>query len=150
MKRKIITIIIVLLLICVGGFIGDSVLRSPEYALTQISKDIKTSGIQGLKPHLTGNAKTIVDSAVAISENKIVNSIVSSLNTEDSIGALKSNLKEIEWSLIDILKNKRNATAILGFNYKDNLTGTVDILMIYEENGWKIKDIELSKIQMVE
>lgn len=149
-KVRYIIIALLIVLIGAGAIVGVSVFRSPEYALLQISKDIKESGMDGLTPHLTGDAKAAVDSITAIAENNVVGAIISLFGGEDSTDSLMSNLKEIDWSLDDVLKGKDKADVRVGFNYKDEFAGTIDINMIREDGEWKISGVGNPSFDKVE
>ena len=136
-------ILIAVLLIGVGAFVGVSIIKSPEYALMQIKNDVQKSGIDGLMPHLTDDAQKTVSAITSVTENQLVGALFSLFAKDDYVGALKSNLNEIDWRLDDVLKSKNKADAVLGFNYKDKLTGTIEISMVYEDGEWKISGIEI-------
>ncbi|MBQ2001207.1 MAG: hypothetical protein II241_05445 [Clostridia bacterium] len=143
-------ILIAVLLIGVGAFVGVSIIKSPEYALMQIKNDVQESGIDGLMPHLTDDAQKTVSTITSVTENQIVGALFSLFAKDDYVGALKSNLSEIDWRLDDVLKSKNKADAVLGFNYKDKLTGTIEISMVYEDGEWKISGIEIPDFEKVD
>lgn len=148
MKKRRIFIGIIAAILCIAAVLSIAIFTSPEYALFKISKDVKKSGVDGLTPHLTENAAMVVRSIDAISENKLVDSILTAIGKTNAAGVLKENLKDVKWELEDILKGKNKATVILSFNYKNLLIGTVEIDMI-RDKGWKISGIELPKFEKV-
>ena len=85
----IITIIIVVLALLVGAFFGVRVLNSPEYALRQISVDVKESGIDGLMPHLTEDTREKIAKIKDITDNKLVSTVLKLLDKTDFVGVLK-------------------------------------------------------------
>ena len=148
-KRKIV-IIVTASLLAVGIFIGVFAIRSPEFALIQIAGDIQEAGVDGLMPHLTGDAEKVVSKIKSIYENKLVNYVSSFFNKSDYVGVLQSELEAVEWNLDDVLKGRKKAYVILGFNYKDEIVGTIEVKMIREKDGWKINGINLPDFEKVE
>lgn len=148
-KTRYIVISIVILLLGIGVFFSISIINSPEYALMQISNDIEESGLDGLMPHLTDEAQETVSAITSITENKLVNSIFSLFGKDDYAGVLKSNLKDVEWILDDVLEGDERADVVLGFNYNEKLIGTIEIKMIKQNSEWKISGLELPKFDEV-
>lgn len=136
-----IVIPIIVIVLSIGIYFGISVINSPEYALMQIANDIEESGVDGLMPHLTDKAQETVSAITSITENKLVDSILAFLGKDDYTGILKSNLKDVEWSLDDVLEGTDRADVVLGFNYNEKLIGTIEINMIKEDSNWKINGI---------
>lgn len=144
MKKKwYILIALVLLLAVVLGCLGVLVYRSPEYALWQIASDVKASGLDGLLPHLTGDARKILDTANSVATNPLVLSLVGVLGGEDLVRFLQSELQKVQWELVDLLKGSDHAQVIIGFHYEDLLSGSVQISMVREDGTWKIDGLEL-------
>ena len=141
--KKVLYIVIPILVIVlsVGIYFGISIINSPEYALMQIANDVEESGVDGLMPHLTEKAQETVSAITSITENKMVDSILAFLGKDDYTSILKSNLKDVEWSLDDVLEGTDRADVVLGFNYNEKLTGTIEINMIKEDGNWKINGI---------
>ena len=150
MKKALIIIgsIIVLLAIIITCF-GLYFIQTPEYALMEITKDIKESGIEGLRPHLTKEAQERFDAVSAITENKLVNSILGLFDKNDYTSILKSEIQNVQWDVEDIMKSSDNATVILAFDYDNRLIGTIDISMVHTEDGWKIDGLALPKFDKI-
>lgn len=148
-KALYIVIPILVIVLSVGIYFGISIINSPEYALMQIANDIEESGVDGLMPHLTDEAQETVSAITSITENKLVNSILTFLGKDDYTGILKSNLKDVEWSLDDVLEGDENTDIVLGFNYNEKLIGTIEIKMIQENGAWKISGIDLPKFEEI-
>ena len=83
-------------------FFGISFLRSPEYALLQIAVDVKECGIEGIRPHLTDDAKETFDAILTITESKLVREVTSLFTQEDHED---EDEKALQWKLKDITKN---------------------------------------------
>lgn len=150
MKKVLYTVIpILVIVLSVVIYFGISVINSPEYALMQIANDIEESGVDGLMPHLTEEAQETVSAIASITENKMVNFILTFLGKDDYTSILKSNLKDIEWSLDDVLEGDQRADVVLGFNYNDKLIGTIEINMAKEYGDWKISGIELPEFEEI-
>lgn len=117
------------------------IVNTPEYALKTMIDDVNTSGMEGLEPHLTGNAKKTLDTVSSVTSSDLFNTIMGIINQNDYVGVLKSELQEIHWGVDDVLKSNENAAVILSFNYEDKLIGTIEISMIREDGDWKIDGI---------
>ena len=144
MRKAIVIILsIVLLLAIIAGGIGIYIVNTPEYALKTMIDDVNTSGMEGLEPHLTGNAKEVLDTVSSITTSNLFNTIMGFINQNDYVSVLKSEIKEIQWEVDDVLKSNQNTAVILFFNYEDRLIGTIEISMIREDGDWKIDGVEL-------
>jgi hypothetical protein len=148
-KVRNIIICILVLVLGIGVCLGVLVVRSPEYALMNIAKDIRTDGIDGLMPHLTGKAEDTVTTITSIAENRFVNTILSAFNKDDYVVILKSNIKKVNWEIDDILKGNKQANIVLAFNYEDKLVGTIKVSMVREDDEWKISGIEMPEFKKV-
>lgn len=148
-KALFITISIVALIAAtiIGMFVY--VTNTPEYALQEIIDDVNASGMDGLYPHLTGEARATIDAVSSVTENNIFNTIVGFIGQSEYVGVLKSEIQEIEWEVDDVLKSKENAAVVLSFNYEDKLIGTIEISMIREEGEWKVDSIEFPEFTEV-
>lgn len=150
MKKAIVIISsIVLLLAVIAGGIGLYIVNTPEYALKAMIDDVNTSGMEGLEPHLTGNAKEALDTVSSITSSNLFNTIMGFINQNDYVGVLKSEIQEVQWEVDDVLKSKENAAVVLSFNYEDKLIGTIEISMIRDAGEWKIDGIEFPEFTEV-
>lgn len=142
MKKLIIFIISMLLVVCVAvvGFVVYKT-STPEYALAKTITDIREFGISGLEEHLTSDARNKVEQIVEWSDNSLVSGILSNLSRSDSVSLLKSKISEIDWRVEDILKGNQKAEVVIGFKYNEQITGTINIVMIRENHQWKIDGI---------
>ena len=118
---------------------------TPEYALLKVMDDVKTAGMEGLRPHLTEDAQAVLDKVTTITESQLVSNIISLMGDRDKAGVLKTKMQEIQWSLVDILKSKSRAIVILGFNYQDKLVGTIELRVILQDDQWKIDGVGFPK-----
>lgn len=148
-KALFITISIVALIAATIIGMGVYVTNTPEYALKEMIDDVNASGMDGLYPHLTGEARTTIDAVSSVTENNIFNTIVGFIGQSEYVGVLKSEIQEIEWEVDDVLKSKENAAVVLSFNYEDKLIGTIEISMIREEGEWKIDRLEFPEIDKI-
>lgn len=144
-KKALIAAIIFLLLVVVSGAV-ISIRNSPEYALLVMVKEVETSGVEGLKPYLTGEVLESVEYIDTLSENKVIGAISSILNAEYYMDLLKTELTQVRWELNDIQKSSGQAQISLSFNYEEKLTGTVDFTMVRENRAWKISEISLLEL----
>lgn len=150
MKKALIIIgsifaVFAIIITCIGFYF----IQTPEYALMKICKDIKASGIDGLRPHLTEDAQKAVDTVSAITDNKLVSSIIGLFDKNDYISILKSEIQAVQWDVKDIMKSSDNAAVILAFNYDNRLIGTIEISMVHSTDGWKIDGLELPKLEEI-
>ena len=138
-----------MLLAVIAGGIGLYIVNTPEYALKAMIDDVNTSGMEGLEPHLTGNAKEALDTVSSITSSNLFNTIKGFINQNDYVGVLKSEIQEVQWEVDDVLKSKENAAVVLSFNYEDKLIGTIEISMIRDAGEWKIDGIEFPEFTEV-
>jgi len=148
-KAFLITISIVALIAITIIGMGVYVTNTPEYALKEMIDDVNASGMDGLYPHLTGEARAIIDAVSSVTENSIFNTIVGFISQSEYVGVLKSEIQEIQWEVDDVLKSKENAAVVLSFNYEDKLIGTIEISMIREEGEWKIDGLEFPEFDKI-
>ena len=147
MKKTWIVIGSIVIVLAIILSLGLYMVQTPEYALLTIARDVKTSGIDGLRPHLTDDALAVVDKVSAITENKLIGAIVSLLGKNESVSILKSKMQEMQWNVVEIMKGKEHADVILAFDYDDKMTGTIEMSMVHSKDGWKIDGLELPKIE---
>ena len=92
---------------------------SPEYALNNTIEDIKASGLDGLKKHLTANALRNVQSMEAIAGRPEIALLTSALMGGNTVGVFLEKLSACEWTIRDVMKGSTSSKAILGFDYQD-------------------------------
>ena len=117
---------------------------SPEYVIENAIKDVRTSGIEGLKPYLTENAEMKVEKIRSISSGMDI------LTGSNRISLLINRLADCEWTVIDILKGSESAKGIVAFKYiteEDDIEGSVELTMIKEDKEWKIDGVEMPKFE---
>ena len=122
---------------------------SPEYVLEHAIKDVKASGIEGLKPYLTEEAQRKVEKVQTFS-NEL--NIVASLATgnENTVKMLIKKLPECDFSVEDILKGSESAKGIVRFKYGDCMEGTVELSLIKEDKEWKIDKVEMPSFEKLD
>ena len=132
---------------------------SPEYVVKNAIEDIKQFGLDGLKPYLTAEATKKIDmvqtfsSGVELFTGGILPLAAASgtgTNAENPLKVLLGSLKECDWTVKDVLNGSETSKAIIGFKYKDNLEGTVELSMIKEDKEWKIDNLNMPKFDKVE
>lgn len=115
---------------------------SPEYVVEHAITDMRTAGLDGLKPYLTENAEKNVDTIMTVSGG------VSLLTGSNKVSEFFSRLSEFEWTVVDILKGSESAKAILGFAIRsgtDEMEGTLQLTLIKEEKEWRIDGVDSPK-----
>lgn len=140
-KLLIIGLTVVLLVVMAVGGIVLYKTSTPEYALAKTIMDVKESGMAGLKPHLTEDAVEIIENIERTTDDTGLSSVFSAAIQDKAISFVKENLEEVDWAVEDVLTGKKQADVIIGFNYHDNITGTVSITMIRCDGEWKIDGI---------
>lgn len=116
---------------------------SPEYALYNTFEDMNESGLDGLKKHLTSNALKTVEGFENLAKNPGVSMLTGALMGGNAVNTFLDKMSECEWTINDVMKGKETSKAIVGFNYKDSMTGTMEMKMIKEEKVWKIDDLSM-------
>ena len=120
---------------------------SPEYALNKAFDDMKKSGLDGLKKHLTANALKNVQSMESISDNPGVSLLSTALLGGNAVSVLLGKLSECEWTIVDVMKGSETSKAITGFDYQDKMTGTMEMKLIKEDKIWKIDGLAMPKFE---
>ncbi len=118
---------------------------SPEFALSNTFDDMKDSGLDGLKKHLTSNALRTVERIEALSEMPEVSMITTAVIGGSATGILLEKLNECDWIIKDVMKGTDTSKAIVGFNYQDKMVGTIELTLIKEESTWKIDHLGMPK-----
>lgn len=115
--------------------------NSPEYALIKTSSDIKVHGLDGLKPHVTGEAKCIVELISKAKELSPCSSSIPLIDNPIVSELIKSKIDEIKWDVIGIEKNGNQAifTIAVGLGHMHLLN--VDLIMVRESDSWVISKI---------
>ena len=116
---------------------------SPEFALNNAFDDVRISGLEGLKKHLTSNALKTVEGIEKISSTPGVSLFTNALMGGDAVNVFLDKLSECSWSIKDVMKGAETSKAIVGFSYADKMemAGTVELTMIKEDSIWKIDNL---------
>lgn len=133
------SLLVIAIVLCVSC--GVWFLESPQYALLKISKDISTTGVQGLNSHLTGEAEKTVNYIIAFSENKFVNSVLFQVGSNNNMETLRLELNKVSWKIDDIKTTDKRADVDLRYEYEDKLSGNLNIEMVFCDHDWKISKI---------
>lgn len=147
-STKIIAVILALVLIA-GACGGVYFLRSPEYTAMKIIRDVEESGMEGLRPYLTEDLQKKADAISSITNNKLVNLVIGLLGKEDLVNTIVSELKTVQWEVEDIMKGKNQAVATVHFQYEEKISGTMEVTMIRDKEGWKISAVEFPQIDKI-
>lgn len=118
---------------------------SPEYALNNAFEDMRESGLDGLKKHLTANALKTVEGFESISGRPEVAMITTALMGGNAMSLLLARLSECDWTIKEVMKGSETSKAIVGFNYQDSMVGTMEMKMIKEDKIWKIDNLDMPK-----
>ena len=143
MKRVWIIVSIILAVLLIGLICFQIYfINSPLYALMQIRDDVQESGLDGLRPHLMGDALETYEYIIAIKDNKVLGLLALILTQTDYVKDMSTNLDSVEFGLEEMDREGDHATVTLWFNYEDRLKGTVDLAMVKTDDGWKVNDLE--------
>ena len=115
---------------------------SPEYVVEHAIEDMRTSGLEGLKPYLTDKAEKNVDTFISVSNG------VSLLTGGYKVSVFFNRLAECDWTVDEILKGSESAKAILGFAIRsggDDIEGTLQLTLIKEDKEWRIDGVDMPK-----
>ena len=123
---------------------------SPEYALNNAFADMKASGLDGLKKHLTAKALKSVESVESISGNAAVALLTTAFMGGNAVSLLLGKLSECEWTIKEVMKGSDSSKAVVGFNYQDRMIGTVEMTMVKEDKIWKIDSLATPKFDKLE
>lgn len=118
---------------------------SPEYALNNTIDDVKESGLDGLKKHLTSKALKSVEDVSSVSNMSGVALLSTVLLGGDAVGFLLEKLSEFEWTVKEVMKGTETSAAIVGFDYEGKVVGTIELTMIKEDKTWKIDSLSKPK-----
>ena len=69
---------------------------------------------------------------------------------KNAVSFLLDKLSECEWTIRDVMKGSETSKAVVGFNYQDSMTGTIELKMIKEDKLWKIDGLEMPKFEKFE
>ena len=122
---------------------------SPEYALNNAFDDMKKSGLDGLKKHLTEKALKNVESIESISERPEVSLLTKAIMGGNATSFLLEKLSECDWTIKDVMKGSESSKAVIGFDYQDKMTGTIELTMIKESKKWKIDSLAMPKFDKI-
>ena len=124
----------------IGMALGFMKKISPEYVVEHAITDMRTAGLDGLKPYLTDKAEKNVETIISVSNG------VSLFMGSNKVAILFDRLAECDWTVIDILKGSESAKAVLGFaisNGTDEIAGTLQLTLIKEEKEWRIDGVNM-------
>lgn len=125
--------------------IGIYIRNTPQYALKDALEDVQAAGVEGLSPHLTNKAQKTFDTISATAEGELFDSVIETVKQNNYVQILKSKMQEVQWSIQDVLKGKKDARVIISFDYKDKIKGTVELSMVKEGGEWKIDGMGFPK-----
>jgi len=134
---------------------GEKKVDGPETVLNSAIKDIKKSGLDGLKPYLTPNGAKKVNLVKSFSGGMgvIGNMLMKSnpgMPSPKAVKFLLSNMSKFDWKVNKVTTNKNGAKAVLAFQYKDKVDGTIGLTLIQEKDQWKIDDLDIPNFKKME
>ncbi|MCR4706481.1 MAG: hypothetical protein K5746_00905 [Clostridiales bacterium] len=115
---------------------------SPEYVVEHAIMDMRTAGLEGLKPYLTDNAEKNVETIISVSNG------VGLLTGGNKVSFLFDRLADFDWTVDEILKGSESAKAILRFsieNGTEEIEGTLQLTLIKEDKEWRIDGVDMPK-----
>ena len=118
---------------------------SPEHALNNAFDDMRESGLDCLKKHLTANALKSIQSLESLSERPEIALFTTALLGGNAVSVLLEKLSECKWTILDVMKGSESSKAVVGFDYQNSMTGTIELTMIKEQKIWKIDSLAMPK-----
>lgn len=122
---------------------------SPEHVLKNAFKDIKTAGLDGLKPYLTSKALNKIEKIRKVSDGMAFFGITFTTQADPdnssatAVSFLLDKLAEFEFTIKDVLKGSESAKGIIGFKHSDKVEGSVELTLIKEDKEWRIDDLAM-------
>ena len=120
---------------------------SPEYALNKAFADMRESGLDGLKKHLTSKATKTVEGFENISSRPELSKLTNAIIGGNATSVFLDKLSECEWTIKEMMKGSEKSKAIVGFNYENKMVGTMEMTLIKEEKIWKIDNLDLPNFE---
>ena len=120
---------------------------SPEYALNNAFDDMRASGLDGLKKHLTSKALKTVNGFESLSGRPEISLFTTALLGGDAVNLLLGRLSECDWTIREVMKGSETSKAVVGFDYHDLMVGTIELNMIKEDSIWKIDGLGVPKFE---
>lgn len=114
---------------------------TPEFAIIKLRNNVKKIGFAAVEQCLTEEASKKLEPIRKLAGNKIVSSILSAVSKNEYVGVLVEKAKQINWSVDDIIKNRRKASVTIRFDYDNNIVGTVDMELLKINGKWYINNI---------
>ncbi len=148
-RRRVTVVCLLLVAAILIGIALPLFLASPEYALIRIALDIKSSGVDGVRGHMTDKARMLFDTAVAVSEQEYVAAFIDLFNKDDYMRVMKAHLPDLEWKVEGIRKDGLKTHVILSFVYKDDYAGKADIILVKNDGGWKIGEFAIPEFREI-
>ena len=120
---------------------------SPEYALNNAFDDMRASGVDGLKKHLTSKALKTVEGFESLTGRPEISLFTTALLGGDAVNLLLGRLSECDWTIRDVMKGSETSKAVVGFDYHDLMVGTIELNMIKEDSIWKIDGLGVPQFE---
>ena len=120
---------------------------SPEYALNNAFDDMRASGVDGLKKHLTSKALKTVEGFESLTGRQEISLFTTALLGGDAVNLLLGRLSECDWTIRDVMKGSETSKAVVGFDYHDLMVGTIELNMIKEDSIWKIDGLGVPQFE---
>lgn len=143
-KGAVIALCITLVLII--GVVVSSFLSSAKFALVRTGIDLKKDGIDGLRPHLSGDALSTFDAIDTLTKDEKVGAILALFTPTDSLRILKTYLPDLKWKVLGMSESEVDATVTLAFVYKDVFYGELDVIMNKTADRWYIDNFKLKNM----
>lgn len=120
---------------------------SPEYALNNAFDDMRASGVDGLKKHLTSKALKTVEGFESLTGRPEISLFTTALLGGDAVNLLLGRLSECDWTIKEVMKGSETSKAVVGFDYHDLMVGTIELNMIKEDSIWKIDGLGVPQFE---
>ena len=114
---------------------------SPESTLKKAIRDLKAEGIDGVKRHLTANTLKNLNSLQSWTDHPLFDIITTAVAGNNKEDLLKEKIAGCEWTIVDVLKGKEQAKAVVRFKHADGFSGKLNVELIKEDSTWKINSL---------
>lgn len=145
-KAKFIIIAAVAILAVAAIIFGIIFLRSPEYALLRIFKDMERSGCGAVTDHMTEEALDIVEGFNEFPKTDLFKRL---FGEGEDIGDIEEYLQDVTFTPMGLEKQRGKATLKLRFAYRDIVSGTLDMELIRRDSTWLINGFTFPEFEKI-
>lgn len=132
--------VLAIILLAAGGYYLYMI-GSPQYALSNMVKEVNQNGLTAVAPYLTGNALVAYQQAERVIRNPLMNLALSNSRIQQTVSALSNGAGNLEASYKDVRRGGNKASITLHVKARGN-EGDIQLEMI-RDGSWKIEDVSI-------